>query len=119
MTLPQLAALLDQLKRPIEEAPRENPSKTESFVLGLFDNGIFPRVVVWAGNALGWMDEYSTPVHPTHFLPLPTPGPVEFEVVPVGASEATIDYLLREQAERAYLSGLETGAEVARLEEEE
>lgn len=101
MTLPQLATLLDSLKRPIEEAPRDQR------ILGVYAGG-YTETLVWDEAEQCWFGNYkSVRCNPTHFLPLPAKGPVEFEVVPVG------------KAERAYMSGLETGAEVARLEGEE
>ncbi len=112
MTLDQLAALLDQLNRPIEEAPRDE------WILVVPANGEhLPVFAWWKDEVNGWSVHPGLVIDPTHFLPLPKPGPVEFEVVPVGASHATIEHL-REAAEHSYLRGIETGAEVQRLEDE-
>ncbi len=89
MTLDQLAALLDQLKRPIEEAPRDGEviaKKTGGDWWWLvsdvrrnpFDGG---------EGYIGTADDGDYVDHLTHFLPLPKRGPVEFEVVPKDAVE--------------------------------
>ena len=101
MTLDQLAALLDQLKRPIEEAPRDGTP-----ILGMSATNVTFKIW-WSDTWQDWMfEQVRVGFTPTHFLPIPKPGHVEFEVVPKG------------NAERSYLRGLETGAEVQRLEGE-
>jgi hypothetical protein len=123
MTLAQLAAHLDQLKRPIEEAPKDG-----AVLIGFDVNGMF-GMVWWSEDGCRWVHWLSDGLtaHPTHFLPLPVDGPLEFEVVPAGTvRKVHIKGLVScdgrietEEDPRPCVRGLETGAEVGRLEGEE
>lgn len=88
MTLDQLAALLDQLKRPIEEAPK-GPNKPAIWACRENDQWMVVFEVEHS-EVYGWCGYNNTNYFVTgltHFLPLPKPGPVEFEVVPKGTVE--------------------------------
>lgn len=119
MTLAQRAAFLDQLKLPIEDAPRDGGYLWLQFggnigwIKGRWDRQTSHKTPkpYWSANSV-WGVVSERRLQPTHFLPLPIPGPVEFEVVP-----SAIEQFKREEA--AYVRGLETGAEVGRLEGEE
>jgi hypothetical protein len=83
VTLDQLAALLDQLKRPIEEAPK-GPNKPAIWACRENDQWMVVFEVEHS-EVYGWCGYNNTNYFVTgltHFLPLPKPGPVEFEIVP-------------------------------------
>ena len=81
MTLTELAALLDSLKRPIEEAPRDGRA-----ILGIYKSG-YTDAVSWCDKSKCWLDMRNRGCSLTHFLPLPAAGDCPFEVVPRGLVE--------------------------------
>lgn len=91
MTLTELAALLDSLKRPIEEAPRDGRS-----IFGMYSDGYTERLK-WNTIDGCWQDARNNRCYPSHFLPLSAADGCAFHVVPRGL------------VEEAYFEGLNTG----------